>query len=211
MENQTTIIIPTCKSREAIQPLLNELETVREKVEVHAIVATCLKASAAVNRNYGLSKAKTERIIMIDDDMTGFYSGWELDLTEPLLTNEKCKLVTARLLNPDKSMGIMMSFEHKYNMTDDYITLSENYAPTAAIAFDKGNLSFDINFIGSGFEDTDFCDEINAQNPGCQFVLANKCKLIHKNEQKHQRGYIWEQNKAYYVQKKRLRGAHVAA
>ena len=53
-------------------------------------IPTGFNASASVNRNYGLMKAFetiNEYIIMIDDDIGGFYTGWQHDLVEPLKTD----------------------------------------------------------------------------------------------------------------------------
>ena len=77
-----TIIIPTCKTPVEIAPLMCNLEGFSLGCR---IIATCEKASAAVNRNAGIlhviHTAETEEkgekceipkiLIMIDDDIAG--------------------------------------------------------------------------------------------------------------------------------------------
>lgn len=183
------IIIPTCKDKYEISPLVCN-------VEGHSIgcrvIATCQKTSAAINRNAGLDISTSDIVIMLDDDIAGFYDGWWNDLIAPLLQNKNIIIVSARLLNPDGGLGGMMFMGD----TGKDITAVPR-VPTAAIAFRKTDLRFFEGYKLSGFEDDHFCAEMQERHTNGRIVINNRCKLIHKNEQKGQREG-WEYNKKIF-------------
>ncbi len=190
------IIIPTLKKFEEIEPMIMELkQTVKSKCK---IIPTCMPGSAAVNRNFGLNKMKSHFILMVDDDVTGFYEGWDLDLFE-LLLREHVIMVSARLMNPDGTPGIMVGAD--YNLESEVIEVSSKRVPTTCIMFFNDGTRFDENYIGSGFEDDDFMNQLGIKYPEGKFLISNKCKLVHLNEKKNQGGDNWIKNKKYYLNK----------
>lgn len=178
-----SIIIPTCKTAEEISPMLCNIEGFSRGCEV---IATCLPGkSAAQNRNAGLNKATGDIIIMVDDDVSGFYPTWWQGMVWPV-ESAGATIVSARLLNPDGSPGVMM-----YG-GDPNVPLTEvPRCNTAAIAFRRSYLRFNEDFIGSGYEDDDFMARVSEKWPYGRIVINNKVKLVHKNEMKNQRG-DWE-------------------
>lgn len=169
------------------------------------LIFTGLAASASVNRNHGLDQVESEIIIMMDDDMDGFYPGWVEDLVAPLRSDSTVLLASARLLNADgtagpcigayglPSSGVVAATKSDYN--------GWRRLPTACIAFRKcaADIRFDENFIGSGYEDLDWMNRLNAGFPGTTMVLNNNCRLIHHNEEKRQGGKYFEYNKQHYL------------
>jgi GT2 family glycosyltransferase len=151
--------------------------------------------SAAKNRNFALSWASSDIIIFLDDDITGFYKGWLTDLIEPM-SDPNIMVLGARLTNPEgkSQMGANSSAEPVYPANDNRVT-------TAVIAIRKNDIRFDENFIGSGYEDTDYCQQIKEKHGLSKIWINNNCKLIHINEMKNQGGEYWEHNHAYYCQK----------
>lgn len=184
------IIIPTCKID--ISALLNELKS----LNAHIIVSSNPSFSAAQNRNLGLNRSTSDYIIMLDDDVSNFQANftpcWHLELIHPLIDDPKISIVSARLMKADnKTPAPMMS--NNYDLTTPLIEVKK--VPTACIAFRKTNIRFDENFLGSGFEDDDFCRQM-----GPKIVINNLVKAIHKNEMKRQETF-WEQNRAYFIKK----------
>lgn len=192
------IIIPTIKTKEEIQKQIDDIASTCTMF--FNLIPTCTNASAAVNRNIGLDRAKNGLILMLDDDITGFYKGWDKDLIEPLLTYGGTMIVSARLLKPDGSIGNFMNWSYS-NSREDWIEIREKEVPTACIAFRNNDLRFDENYIGSGFEDNDICRQYQLKYPEGKFILNNKCKLIHLNEMKNQKDDYWKHNQAYYKKK----------
>jgi hypothetical protein len=78
---------------------------------------------------------------------------------------------------------------------------AEQKLATACVAFRRTDLRFDENFIGSGFEDDDYCYQLRAQNPKARFVVDNGVMVTHLNEMKNQRGRFFDHNKRYFQQK----------
>ena len=183
------IIIPTCKTPERIAPLMCNLEGFALD---HNIIATCLNESAAVNRNAGLDRSASEIIIMIDDDIAGFYEGWIKDLIHPL-SDESIMIVSARLLKPDGTIGATM-FSGDAS-APGYTQVPR--VPTAAIAFRRNKIRFYEGYLKSGFEDDHFCAEMQELFPSKKIVINNSCKLIHINEQKGQ-GEAYAENKKLF-------------
>jgi len=164
------------------------------------IIATCTSGSAAVNRNIGLSyMSRNECVVMIDDDVTGFFPGWYDKLVTPLLSDMNIAIIAARLLRPDGRLAYMMG--ENYNLEEHLVNVIEKRVPTACIAFIHEGISFDESFVGSGFEDTDFCKQFAVRYPKGKFVVNNDVRLIHKNEMKCQKGEYWKKNQSYFVRK----------
>jgi glycosyltransferase involved in cell wall biosynthesis len=188
------IIIPTCKKIDEISPLLG---IVGFNSPDCTIIATCKPVSAAINRNDGLNQATSDIVIMIDDDTGGYYKNWWRDLIRPLIEDSSIVYVSARLIKEDGTPAPMM--HNNPCMTRDVVDVP--YAPTACVAFRNDNLRFDEGYIGSGYEDTDFCEQLKIRYPNKWFVINNTCRIIHKNEQKFQHGKFAELNRQRYQQK----------
>jgi hypothetical protein len=186
------IIIPTCKTADEIAAMVCDLQG-------HSLgcksIATCEKTSAARNRNIGLIAATTPIVVMVDDDIAGFYSGWWQELIKPL-EDPNIVYVSARLTKTDGTNALMMFAGNTHGDLCDVPR-----APTACIAFRNDGTRFDEEFVGSGFEDDDFCAQISTKYPTGRFVINNRVRLIHLNEMKNQGGPIWEKNKAYFDSK----------
>lgn len=190
-----SIVIPTCKSEKDIKPLVDSVvSTITSSGQV---IATCRYLSAACNRNIGLNAVKHEFVIMIDDDVTGFFEGWDRALIQPLLDDPAIVYVSARLLNSDGTMqGAMGAC---FDVSKPYVKVPS--APSAAVAFRLSNIRFDESYIGSGFEDTDYCRQLTKNYPHGYFVINNNCRLTHQNEMKNQTGRFWEHNKNNFIRK----------
>jgi FkbM family methyltransferase len=185
-----SICIPTCRSREEISAMVCCLEGYTHDREVYA---SCLPGkSASVNRNNCLDNIAGDIVVMLDDDVAGFYPGWVDDLIEPL-NDSTVTIVSARLMNPDGTFGLTMyQGDQKKPGTTDVPRV-----PTAAVAFRKNNIRFNELYVFATFEDDQFCFEMQEMFGG-RIVINNKCRLIHINEQKGQKEG-WEHNqKVFY-------------
>lgn len=189
------ILIPTCNS--AYEPA-----PVKYYSPDCDIIKTGFPLSAAKNRNYCLDHVIVGEIaIMLDDDIEGFYEGWVGDLIKPM-EDPAVVMVSARLLNPDGSFGSTCS--RCYDPDPEEIEIKSNgvcILPTAAISFRHRGHRFDENFVGSGFEDNDWCQQYLSADPGAKFIQSNLCRLIHRNEMKNQKGKIWNHNMLYFHNK----------
>lgn len=193
-----SIIIPSCKSRDELQKFIGPIKkTVLKDVP---IILTGFPVSAATNRNYGLDKCKTEYCIMLDDDINGFFSGWAEELLKPFELCKNVVMVSARLMKENKidtalMMNIQPRMEYLYQIIDD------QFLPSACIAFKNDGTRFDENFVGSSWEDTDFCVSLQKKNQYGLWIINNKVKLIHKNEMKSGNPKVFAQNRKYFEQK----------
>jgi hypothetical protein len=173
------IIIPTHKSEIEITPLVGD-------VAGHSfgckVIKTCKKQSAAANRNHGLDQATSDIVIMIDDDVCGFSLGWWRNLVAPLVEHEDIVFVSARLMDPDGRNGAMM---FQGDITAELADVKQ--APTACCAFRNDGTRFDNAFVGSGWEDTFFCECLKHKYPGGRVVINNAVQIVHMNEEKNQR------------------------
>lgn len=193
MDLMVDIIIPTYKKRVYVERMLTEIKATR--TTAGKLIATCNNTSAARNRNIGIDAATAKLIIMLDDDITGFFKGWDTLLIEALqLTNGG--LVSARLMKDAKTAG--PSCSNNYDIITPIIEVPGT--PSACIALYKTDLRFDEHYKGSGFEDTDYCKELRHRNPKVKFIITNAVKLIHLNEMKNQSAYHRE-NYDYFLKK----------
>ena len=120
------IIIPTCKPD--VNAQIDEIKRFTPEINV---IATCEDTSAARNRNLGLSYAKSDLVIMMDDDITGFYKGWIDDLMN--FWDDSFAIMSVRLLEPNGKLGYMLSENDK--MTKGAIVIEKREVPTACIVF----------------------------------------------------------------------------
>ena len=195
------ILIPTC--REEIDAMAAAIE--RHTPAAH-IITTCNEPmarfrSAATNRNWCLARCKNPVAIMLDDDIEGFYDGWARDLLRPLAADGLTCMASARLLTPDGLPAFTAA--DSYDETEPWADVevhTHRVLPTAAIAFRELGVKFDEEFLGSGWEDNDWCMQYKSLNPNFRFVQSNECRLVHRNEQKHQSIY-WKHNKLYFCAK----------
>ncbi|GAG77861.1 unnamed protein product, partial [marine sediment metagenome] len=114
-------------------------------------------------------------IIMCDDDMEKFPYGWDRDLIEAL-KHTGASMVGARLFNPNGALQV--TNYRNFDLSKDLVEV--RIMITACCAFRNTALRFDENYIGSGYEDTDFCRQL-----GGKFFVTNKVKMVHKNEHKN--------------------------
>jgi len=200
---EATVVIPTIKSSEELEAQVNDaFKTL--KVANNVIVQSA-QQSASKNRNDALNAVSTEYVIMMDDDITGFFDGWDEMLLRPLIEIKNAVMTSARLINADGSFAYMLcdGLGERANEAD-IITVKQRELPTSCIAFKNDGTRFDENFIGSGFEDNDFCLTLGKKYPLGTFHVVNNCRLIHINEKKNQHGAnmeIWNANKAYFNKK----------
>ncbi len=193
------IIIPTIKSYNEIKDQIQEIE--KHTKENHNIIATCQKVSASKNRNIGLKKAKSDIVIMLDDDIIGFFNKWINRLLYAFQDND-VYIASARLMKPNGNYAIMNgnTLENRQGIFG-ISGGKDGCLPSAAIAFRKTNIRFDENYIGSGFEDTDFMYQYRQKFNPCKFVICNRCQLIHKHEKKNQGGDYFIHNRDYFCNK----------
>lgn len=199
------VIIPTCKTQPEIADLAAEiLRTAGCSVR---LIPTCEPLSAAINRNFGLCEMHGHWGIMVDDDVCEFPQGWALKLSTTVLTNNTCVLVSARLMNEDGTPGPMTG--EPPPAANAGLTVAKRL-PTACIAFLNDGLRFDENFVGSGWEDDDFCAQVRQKYPAGKFIINEDVRVVHKNNMTNQ-GFIkgvgpvpggnFEKNQAYYESK----------
>jgi glycosyltransferase involved in cell wall biosynthesis len=174
------------------------------------IIATCQRASAAVNRNYGLKQASSPIVVMLDDDISGFTPGWLTELLDPFYVYGQnmgdVALVSARLTDSLGQKVPMMGGNSNFNDNEVHPVNDSGYqgfkrVTTAAIAFQNpnGQVMFDEGFIGSGYEDTDWMNRMNIHHPNGKFLVTNRCRLVHANNEQNQGGKYFEHNKAHYL------------
>jgi len=194
------ILIPTYLPADAVSLRLQREELERNTATPHRVVASCQPGSAAANRNHCLRLCQSDIAIMLDDDIHGFYPGWEDDLTLPLRETDAL-MATARLLTPDRRVAQTCSRCYDLEPAEIEIRPGINSVlPTAAIAFRNMGVLFDEGFVGSGFEDGDWCFEHLARWPQARFIQSNRCRLTHLNEQKRQ-AENWAANLARFEAK----------
>jgi glycosyltransferase involved in cell wall biosynthesis len=162
------------------------------------------RGSASANRNLGLSRSNGQMVAMVDDDVEFPPSsvGWLRVLVEAL-SRPSVVMVSAQLYHPDGRHAYMTGVQDCGNAPKDE---GETVVPsrrllTACCAFKPSGLTFDEGYVGSGFEDIDFCNQLAAARPDGVFLVCHEARAVHRNEAKHQRGIFWKRNEARYNMK----------
>lgn len=195
------VVIPTCKPYEQVEPLVREVEATTG-VPVK-IIPTCQNGSAAFNRNLGLKIAKSDPIIMIDDDVTHFPYGWVRRMAEVMSFYDNCVMLTAELLTPSYTPGPMMGMSSLVRLpgVSAVEVVKSRRLITACCAIRPNGIHFDTRYEGSGFEDDDYSMQLR-QYYGQQatWLIVHDVVVVHKNEMKFQQEHF-EANKRKFNEK----------
>ncbi len=183
---KVSIIIPTIKP---ITEIVNMIEEIKCTVHYDLdLIVESSEESAAINTNRGMDRAEGEYIIICGDDVEGFPQGWDRALVDAIEVTG-ASMVGPRLLNPD---GTLQAVNYaNYDLSEDYVQTCTMI--TAICIIHNTALRMDENYKGSGYDDTDFCNQL-----GGPFYVANTVKLVHRNEKKNQ---FNEYNRAYFNKK----------
>ncbi len=216
------IVIPTFLDKNDPQVLKLAAE-IEATVTLHKrLIITGQPVSAAKNRNYGLKFCadaplwncadhnimlnqlrQRPLVIMVDDDMTGFFPGWDALLIQPLLDDPAGLCVSARLMNDKGQVG--PSCMGNDSLIPPIIEIQNRRIrcmPTASIAHRNVGIRFDENYIGSGFEDNDFMNQMSEAVPVGKYFINNNVRLIHMNQMKAQYENNYFQINGTYFRKK---------
>jgi hypothetical protein len=195
------IIIPTCKNPD-------EVLTLKEEIFLTAgdecrVFATCAPVSAPKNRNRGLALADSDPFCMVDDDVFGLPQGWAVRLAEVLRQHPEAVMVSAQLAALDGKPGQMMGgFRAQREGVSE---AAQKKLPPACVAIRRNPVRFCEEYIGSGWEDDDYCARLRVLYPHAQFLVCHDVWVTHANEQKNQQGQFWEHNRAVFL---RIWGSH---
>ena len=179
----------------------------------YEVIASCIKQSAAKNRNWVVDNAKGDIIIMIDDDITGFYPGGADILVDGLFFDNSISILSARPLRPSGGWSPILGDSSQPPKPAEYQKCIHtpqtglNICGSATIAFWRdGCPRFDEEYQGATYEDSDFCMQMNKKYPDKIVAFANKCNIIHNEERKGRdngdgkRGY-WRHNHDLFAKK----------
>src|SRR5208337_4810577 len=97
------IIVPAFRPSEKLRSLLCEIA--EKTVPPYNLIVVNRQRSAARNRNNGLQASQNPYVIMCDDDISGLPLGWNRDLIRSLQENREFFGISARLMNPDGTIG----------------------------------------------------------------------------------------------------------
>jgi len=206
-----SITIPTLKTEKEVKKQMIAASHVSPDCEV---IASCIKQSAAKNRNWCIDNAKGDIIIMMDDDITGFFPGWCDILIDALFFHKEFSIVSARPKHADGGYCPILGDSSNQQKIGEYQKCIHtpatqlNICGSACVAFWRDcGIRFDEEYQGATYEDSDFCMQMNKKHPDKQIVFANKCDIIH-NEEKKGRGdgvtsknNYWKHNHEYFAKK----------
>lgn len=212
-----SICIPSIKTTAELSDQIIDIakNTFDSSYRNYELVTVCKKQSAAKNRNECIEKAKYNLIIMMDDDIFGFFPEWASLLIKPLIENpDKYNIISARLLHENLEIAPALGdcgskeIKEKYQKAIHTEKTQLNIVCSACIAFYKSGIIFDENYQGGGaYEDSDFAMAYSEIFYNRINILNNECKLIHKMEAKNRgdgRSY-WKHNRDYFNKKWKIK------
>jgi glycosyltransferase involved in cell wall biosynthesis len=211
-----SITIPTFRQRNEINKMLSDINNTVKNIEFE-LYASCIKQSAAKNRNDCIDKTSGDIIVMMDDDITGFKNGWIETLIKPLIEHyEKYSIVSSRLKNQDGNFQGLLGDNNVRHPVGHYQTCIHTtqsglqMVASACIAFSRAdsnrikdgiNKPFDENYQAACWEDSDFCMQMRKVLPNKNIIFVNDCQLIHKNAMAGRTGEQVRANNVYFNRK----------
>ncbi|MDZ7373237.1 MAG: radical SAM protein [candidate division KSB1 bacterium] len=188
------IIVPAYRPSASLMRLMNEI--IEKTQPPYNLILIQKAQSAARNRNWGLERARSRYVIMVDDDITNLPYGWNRALIEILREHRHVLAVSARLFTPEGLPG--KNTANNFDLSSPLVPVE--MIPTACCAFRNTDLRFDERYIRAGWEDTDFFLQLRKARPGV-FVIANTVQVVHLNEEKNDGGAANEYNRRLFLAK----------
>lgn len=188
------IVVPAYRPNETLQRLLGEIA--EKSVQPYRLHVVSTPQSSARNRNAGLRAATGPYVIMCDDDVCDLPVGWNRKLVMLLKENPALLAVSARLMNPDGTVG--RNTANNYDLGRPLVHV--DMIPTACCIFRRQEVEFDERFVRAGWEDTDFFMQMKRRCAG-DFAITNDVRVVHLNEEKNNGGVANEQNRQLFLEK----------
>jgi glycosyltransferase involved in cell wall biosynthesis len=209
MREPIDIVIPTCKALSDVTDRMGDAVRTSGLQNVR-VIATCTPQSAAKNRNLALDLATSDPLIMMDDDVTDFPASWARHLLDVFREHADCVMLSPQLMQPSHAGGapaLMMGMDELYldrtRIPSQGLTILPSHRLlTACVVIHRNKIRFDENFVGAGFEDNAYCDDLRAVYPDGQWMVCHDVKVVHHNEMKNQ-PENWERNRRYYQDRRR--------
>jgi hypothetical protein len=182
---KVNLVMPTIKDERAMRSRLEAIASLAG-TPVTQIVISNPQYSCAMNRSLGMDRCQTgDVIVMIDDDVYDLKEDWCSLLIQPLLREGGAHVMVApRLLdsfgNPQWHPGskcVAAIDSIRYTRVD--------WVTGACFAFIKNSVNFDLNLVGWGYEDYDFCLELSFADKLYQFWIDETVVASHMNERKN--------------------------
>jgi hypothetical protein len=209
-------VIPTRRCWDEMIPLVRQIEATAG-IPCEVIVTGVANGSAAVNRNRGLDIAfspdeigcvldNNEPICMVDDDVSfPMHLGCDrwLRVLVDAIRRPEVVMVSSYLLKPNGTPAYMTGLNDCYvshEPVGEWIVPTKRLL-TACCCIKMNGLRFDERYVGSGFEDTDACNQLSRLRPEGIFLVCYNSRVVHHNEQKEQRGSNWKINRNIYQSK----------
>jgi hypothetical protein len=160
-------------------------------------------ASAAVNSNLLLARASSNRVILMDDDLSFTSRGWDERLLETLdrypgmgCVSPRIADIEGRLLGP-----------YRYVRPGCVVTGFELWG--ALLAFQRSTIRYDEVYERTLCDDTDFL--LQHLQAGLKLGIDGAVDVIHLRELSRDAEPPWfAKNKAYFTQKWQLQNRHIA-
>jgi hypothetical protein len=152
-------------------PSKTQAGPIPDYIEGHRAIVAGVNTSDPVRRNYCLLKAESDIVVMVSENISGFYDGWVDDLVKPIQDDPYAVISSARL------MFYYGFFIHDIHSDEDYHRIDGVRIPFGAVAFRRDNNLFSVDYE-SDYCCADFCHRLCAAYPNGYNVIANKCKLI---------------------------------
>ena len=204
-----SVLIISIDQPEKLLPQIDQIkESLSDWIENvdYQIVMHCQNQSASLNRNAAYEKSKGNYVIFNDNDISNYPKDWAFKLCAPL--NETIKIISARLMTPNGTPGVMISFRGDIDTTHDVWIGNDYLLPSACFAFKRetleavkncqelpDNLPFDINYERAVAEDADLCASVKKLYPDMKIAVHNKVPVQHENlEIWRSGGFKWEKN-----------------
>lgn len=149
------------------------------------------KQSVVRNRIACLAASTAPYVLWLDDDVTFIQPGWDRYLLDQIAAQPDVGIIGVRLLHWQL---MERTFWRPQGQVDDVC---------GAVMMTRRlpGVGFDDNYLGSQWEDTDYCYEV--RRAGYRILQNNQVQVVHFNEEKnsehsHNRAYFnrkWGTNK----------------
>lgn len=181
------ICIPCWENSKKLNETIGSIVDGPFKAELPIRFIICVEKQSVVNNRLGcLTRSKSKYVLWLDDDIAFKTPGWDKHLYNKIIDNPTYGVIGVNVVH--------------YQAADNSPTREEGETSgvCGAVMMTRkiDGIEFDINYIGSQWEDTDYC--VNCTKNGYKVLQDNSLWVLHYNEEKN-RDYT--HNRAYFIKK----------
>jgi hypothetical protein len=193
-ENENTVLFDVCipcySTSQKLIDTVNSITTGPNKITLPSkLILGIEKQSVVANRLACLTESKASYVLWLDDDVIFETPNWDVALFNSLYSDSSIGIVSIWA----KNAWQLKKFGNSYKRPDGFVN---DVCGAVMMCRKINNVNFDTNYVGSQWEDTDYCYAV--RKAGYKVLQNNNLYCIHVNQEVNRN---YSENEVYFKKK----------